>query len=93
MGCLFTAPVSPHAGPALGLPDPVDPLDLFPHERQNPHGECCHSGWGLEQGCAYFSQQPDSVSQACLGCLRAVAAALLLIQKAQELSLGQSIIV
>lgn len=65
----------------------------FPTRDKTQHGECCHSSWGLDQGCAYFSQQPDNVSQGSLGCLRAAAAALLLIQKAKELTLGQSIIV
>lgn len=93
MGCLFTTQASPYAGPALGLPDPMCLFELFIYERQNVAlGVLSQFPGEMRRAVAYFSEQLN-VSQGWSSCLRAVAATVLLIQEAQKLTVGQSIVI
>ena len=80
--------------PALGLPDLGKPFELFTHERQAVAlGVLTQRLGQYKRAVAYFSKQLDTVSQGWPGCLRAVAATVLLIQEAQKFTLGQKITV
>ena len=76
--------------PALRLPDLGKPFELFTHERQAVAlGVLTQRLRQYKCAVAYFSKQLDTVSQGWPGCLRAVAATVLLIQEAQKFTLGQ----
>ncbi|KAJ7396064.1 hypothetical protein BTVI_148866 [Pitangus sulphuratus] len=80
--------------PALGLPDQICPFELFTYERQNVAlGVLSQFLSDQRRAMVYFSKQLDNVSQGWPSCLRAVAATVLLIQEAQKLTSGQSIVV
>uniref|UniRef100_A0A8C8APD4 Reverse transcriptase/retrotransposon-derived protein RNase H-like domain-containing protein n=1 Tax=Otus sunia TaxID=257818 RepID=A0A8C8APD4_9STRI len=66
--------------PALGLPDPTKAFELFTHQRQGVALGVLTQFLGPEQrAVAYFSKQLDTASQGWPGCLRAVAATMILI--------------
>ncbi|GAB0210347.1 protein NYNRIN-like [Grus japonensis] len=80
--------------PALGLPDLTKPFELFVHERQHlALGGLAQRLGSWKRPVGYFSKQLDNVSKGWLGCLRAVAATVLLIQEARKLTMGQKIVV
>ncbi|GAB0207748.1 protein NYNRIN-like [Grus japonensis] len=74
--------------PALGLPDLTKTFELFVHEQQAVAlGVLSQMLGGNRHTVAYFSKQLDNTSKGWPGCLRAVAATVLLIQEAQKLTL------
>ncbi|GAB0209353.1 protein NYNRIN-like [Grus japonensis] len=80
--------------PALGLPDLTKPFELFVHERQHLALGVLAQRLGSWKGpVGYFSKQLDTVSKGWPGCLRAMAATVLLIQEARQLTMGQKIVV
>ncbi|GAB0208520.1 protein NYNRIN-like [Grus japonensis] len=80
--------------PALGLPDLTKPVELFLHERQHlALGVLAQRLGSWKQPVGYFSKQLDTMSKGWPGCLRAVAATVLLIQEARKLTMGQKIVV
>lgn len=80
--------------PALGLPNLEKPFELFTYERQGVAlGVLTQRLGEYKQAVAYFCKQLDPVSQGWPGCLRAVAATVLLIQEGQKLTMGQKITV
>jgi len=80
--------------PALGLPDLTKPFELFVHERQHlALGVLAQRLGSWKRPVGYFSKQLDNVSKGWPGCLRAVAATVLLIQEARELTMGQKMVV
>ncbi|XP_048151996.1 uncharacterized protein LOC125322381 [Corvus hawaiiensis] len=82
------------SAPALGLPDLTKPFELFTHERLNVAlGVLAQHLGDQRRAVAYFSKQLDNVAQGWLGCLKAVAATVLLIQEARKFTLGQHIVV
>ncbi|XP_064495862.1 uncharacterized protein LOC135405074 [Pseudopipra pipra] len=82
------------SAPALGLPDLTKPFELFTHEQLNVAlGVLSQTLGSQRRAVAYFSKQLDSVSQGWPGCLRAVAATVILIEEARKLTLGQHITV
>lgn len=80
--------------PALGLPNYKKPFTLFCHEREGIalgvltqlHGE-------KHRPIAYYSSALDPVAAGLPPCLRSVAAAALLVEKADSLVLGHSLTV
>ncbi|XP_048145927.1 uncharacterized protein LOC125319005 [Corvus hawaiiensis] len=85
--CLMSAP-------ALGLPDLTKPFELFTHEQLNVAlGVLAQHLGDQRRAVAYFSKQLDNVAQGWPGCLKAVAATVLLIQEARKFTLGQHIVV
>ena len=79
---------------ALGLPDLTKPLELFVHERQHlALGVLAQRLGSWKRPAGYFSKQPDNVSEGWPGCLRAVAATVLVIQEARKLTMGQKMVV
>ncbi|GAB0203689.1 protein NYNRIN-like [Grus japonensis] len=80
--------------PALGLPDLTKPFELFVHERQHlALGVLAQRLGSWKRPVGYFSKQLGNVSKGWPGCLRAVAATVLLIQEARKLTMGQKIVV
>lgn len=69
------------SAPALGLPDLTKPFELFTYERLNVAlgvlAQCLGNQW---RAVAYFSKQLDNVSQSWPGCLKVMAATVILIQ-------------
>ncbi|KAK4814775.1 hypothetical protein QYF61_026752 [Mycteria americana] len=69
--------------PALGLPDITKPFWLFSYERHGVAlGILAQRLGPYKRAVAYFSKQLDEVSKGWPGCLRAVAAVVLIIQEA-----------
>ncbi|GAB0207686.1 hypothetical protein GRJ2_003234300 [Grus japonensis] len=67
---------------------------LFVHERQHlALGVLAQRLGSWKRPVGYFSKQLDNVSKGWPGCLRAVAATVLLIQEARKLTMGQKIVV
>jgi len=80
--------------PALSLPDLTKPSELFIHERQHlALGMLAQHLRSWKQPVRYFPNQLDNTNKGWPGCLRAVAAMVLLIQEAQKLTMGQKIVV
>jgi len=80
--------------PALGLPDLTKLFELFVHERQHlALGVLAQRLGSWKRPVEYFSKQLDNVSKGWLGCLRAMAAMVLLIQEARKMTLGQKMVV
>ncbi|KAK4810779.1 hypothetical protein QYF61_008751, partial [Mycteria americana] len=80
--------------PALGLPDITKPFWLFSYERQGVAlGILAQRLGPYKRAVAYFSKQLDEVSKGWPGCLRAVAAVILIIQEARKFTLGQKMVV
>ncbi|KAK4820003.1 hypothetical protein QYF61_017382 [Mycteria americana] len=80
--------------PALGLPDITKPFWLFSYERQGVAlGILAQRLGPYKRVVAYFSKQLDEVSKGWPGCLRAVAAVVLIIQEARKFTLGQKMVV
>lgn len=76
--------------PALGLPDLTKPFQLYVNERQRlAIGVLTQKLGSWKRPVGYFSKQLDTVSAGWPGCLRAVAATVLLIREARKLTLGK----
>ncbi|XP_060134170.1 protein NYNRIN-like [Zootoca vivipara] len=79
--------------PALGLPDYRLPFSLFVHERKGvASGVLTQSFRGQERPVAYYSVQLDSVARGTVGCLRAIAAAAELVDRALEIVRNQELV-
>ena len=77
------------SAPALGLPDPEKPFELFVHERQGMAlGVLTQQVGSWRRPVAYLSKLLDNVTKGWPSCLRAVAATVLLAKEAQKFSLG-----
>ncbi|CAI5799435.1 protein NYNRIN-like [Podarcis lilfordi] len=82
------------SSPALGLPDYRLPFSLFVHENKAvASGVLTQPFQGRNRPVAYYSLQLDTAVMGNVGCLRAVAAAALLLEKAQETILGHDLTV
>uniref|UniRef100_A0A8C8RYR2 RNase H type-1 domain-containing protein n=1 Tax=Pelusios castaneus TaxID=367368 RepID=A0A8C8RYR2_9SAUR len=80
------------SAPALGIPDYAKPFSLYVHENRGVASGVLTQPWGSTQRpVAYYSAQLDPVARAAVPCLRAVAAAATIVQKAQELVLGHKL--
>ncbi|XP_050170131.1 uncharacterized protein LOC126639415 [Myiozetetes cayanensis] len=80
--------------PALGLPDLTKDFQLYVCERQRlALGVLTQRLGSWKRPVGYFSKQLDTVSGGWPGCLRAVAATVILIQEARKLTLGRHITV
>uniref|UniRef100_A0A8C0J0L0 Reverse transcriptase/retrotransposon-derived protein RNase H-like domain-containing protein n=1 Tax=Chelonoidis abingdonii TaxID=106734 RepID=A0A8C0J0L0_CHEAB len=80
--------------PALGLPNFNKPFNLYVHESKGvASGALTQLFGGSPRPIAYLSGQLDPVAQGHPGCLRNVAAAALIVEKAQEIVLGHSLTV
>lgn len=78
--------------PALGLPDVEKPFELFVCEKEAiTWGVLAQRLGAFKRPVAYFSKQLDNTSKDWPGCLRAVAATVLIIQEARKFTLGQRI--
>ncbi|TRZ07094.1 hypothetical protein HGM15179_020013 [Zosterops borbonicus] len=76
--------------PALGLPDLSKDFQLYVHERQRlALGVLTQRLGSWNRLVGYFSKQLDNISAGWPSCLRAVAATVLLIQEARELTMGR----
>uniref|UniRef100_A0A674II74 Reverse transcriptase/retrotransposon-derived protein RNase H-like domain-containing protein n=1 Tax=Terrapene triunguis TaxID=2587831 RepID=A0A674II74_9SAUR len=75
--------------PALGLPNYSKPFELYVHEVKGVASGVLTQAFGnAPRPVAYLSGQLDPVAKGHPGCLRNVAAAALLVEKAQEIVLG-----
>uniref|UniRef100_A0A670J9F9 Gag-Pol polyprotein n=1 Tax=Podarcis muralis TaxID=64176 RepID=A0A670J9F9_PODMU len=82
------------SSPALGLPDYRLPFSLFVHENKGvASGVLTQPFQRKNRPVAYYSLQLDTTVLGNVGCLRAVAAAALLLEKAQETVLGHDLTV
>ncbi|XP_027528989.1 uncharacterized protein LOC113962435, partial [Neopelma chrysocephalum] len=80
--------------PALGLPDLTKEFQLYVCERQRMAlGVLTQRLGSWKRPVGYFSKRLDAVSGGWPGCLRAVAATVILIQEARKLTLGKHMIV
>ncbi|XP_063294231.1 uncharacterized protein LOC134579025, partial [Pelobates fuscus] len=82
------------SAPALGLPDHTRPFYLYVHEQRRMAVEVLTQYLGSwQRPVAYMSKQLDAVASGLPPCLRAVAAAALLVAEADKLTLGQELYV
>ncbi|CAM4712260.1 unnamed protein product [Lepidochelys kempii] len=82
------------SAPALGRPDYAKPFTLFCHEQSGTASGVLTQPFGPGQRpVAYFSILLDPVAQGLPPCLRAVAAAAVLVEKASGLTLGHPLLV
>uniref|UniRef100_A0A670IS81 Gag-Pol polyprotein n=1 Tax=Podarcis muralis TaxID=64176 RepID=A0A670IS81_PODMU len=80
------------SAPALGLPDYRIPFNLFIHEQIGvASGVLTQPFRDQERPVAYYSLQLDNTAKGAVSCLRAIAAAAVLLEKAQETVLGHEI--
>ncbi|CAI5769370.1 XP_028568777.1uncharacterized protein LOC114588027 [Podarcis lilfordi] len=80
------------SAPALGLPDYRTPFNLFIHEQMGvASGVLTQPFRDQERPVAYYSLQLDNTAKGAVSCLRAIAAAAILLEKAQETVLGHEI--
>ena len=80
------------SAPALGLPDLTKDCQMFVYERQHlVLGVLTQRMGSWKRPAGHFSKQLDTVSKGWPTCLPAVAATVMLIQEAQELTLGRTI--
>nr|XP_034971253.1 uncharacterized protein LOC118085074 [Zootoca vivipara] len=81
------------SAPALGLPDYRLPFSLFVHEQKGvASGVLTQTFRGQERPVAYYSIQLDPVAKGTVGCLRAIAAAAELVDRALEIVQNQELI-
>ncbi|XP_034959469.1 uncharacterized protein LOC118079408 [Zootoca vivipara] len=80
--------------PALGLPNPDKPFQLYVHEQRGVAAGVLTQILGTwKRPVAYLSRQLDPTAKGWPPCLRAVAATALLVQQADKLTFGQEIVV
>ncbi|XP_054407839.1 uncharacterized protein LOC129058532 isoform X1 [Pongo abelii] len=80
------------SAPALGLPDLTKPFTLYVSEREKMAvGVFTQTVGPWPRPVAYLSKQLDGVSKGWTPCLRALAATALLVQEANNLTLGQNL--
>uniref|UniRef100_A0A8C3SQU0 Reverse transcriptase/retrotransposon-derived protein RNase H-like domain-containing protein n=1 Tax=Chelydra serpentina TaxID=8475 RepID=A0A8C3SQU0_CHESE len=73
--------------PALGLPNYSKPFSLYVHEKQGvASGVLTQTLGSRQRPVAYYSVQLDPVAGGAVGCLRALAATVLLVQRSKDLS-------
>lgn len=78
--------------PALGLPNPERPSQLYITGRQGVTlGGLTQDLGPAKQPVGYFSKTLDMVIQGWLHCLRVIAAAALLTEEVSKITLGQNI--
>lgn len=80
--------------PALGLLNLEKPFELFMHERQvDALGLLAQKLGDFKRPVAYLSKELKPVSKGWPGCLKAVAATVLLIEEACKFTVGQKVTV
>ena len=80
--------------PALALPDPAKPFQLFVDEKQGVGKGVLTQQWGpWRRPVAYLSKRLDPVAAGWPPCLRIIAAAALLVHDADKLTYGQRLLV
>ena len=78
--------------PALALPNPNKPFQLFLEEKQRIGKGVLMQPWGpWKQPVTYLSKQLDPVASGWPHCLRIIAATALLIRNANKLTYGQQL--
>ena len=80
--------------PALALPDPAKPFQLFVDEKQGVGKGVLTQQWGpWRRPVAYLSKRLDPVAAGWPPCLRIIAAAALLVHDADKLTYKQRLLV
>ena len=80
--------------PALALPDPAKPFQLFVDEKQGVGKGVLTQQWGpWRRPVAYLSKRLDLVAAGWPPCLRIIAAAALPVHDADKLTYGQCLLV
>ena len=80
--------------PALALPNPNKPFQLFVDEKQRIGKGVLTQQWGpWKWPVAYLSKQLDLVAAGWPPCLRIIAATALLVRNADQLTYGQQLLV
>ena len=80
--------------PALALPDPNKPFQLFVGEKQGIGKGVLTQQWGpWKQPVAYLSKRLDPVAAGWPPCLRIIAATAALVRDADKLTYGQQLLV
>ena len=80
--------------PALALPDPTKPFQLFVDEKQGVGKGVLTQQWGPWRGpVAYLSKRLDPVAARWPPCLHIIAATALLVHDADKLTYGQRLLV
>lgn len=77
------------SAPTLGLPDYWIPFNLFIHEQMGvASGVLTQPFRDQKRPVTYYSLRLDNTAKGAVSCLRAIAAAAILLEKAQETVLG-----
>ena len=80
--------------PALALPNPSEPFQLFVDEKQGVRkGVLTQQCWPWKRPVAYLSKRLDPVATGWPPCLRIIAATALLVHDADKLTYGQQLLV
>ena len=80
--------------PALALPNPNKPFQLFVDEKQGIGKGVLTQQWGpWKRPVAYLSKRLDPVASGWPPCLRIIAATALLVRDADKLTYGQQLLV
>lgn len=80
--------------PALALPDPSKPFQLFVDEKRGIGKGVLTQRWGpWKRPVAYLSKRLDPVAAGWPPCLRIIAATALLVHDADKLTYGQRLLV
>ena len=80
--------------PALALPDPAKPFQLFVDEKQEVGKGVLTQQWGLwRRPVAYLSKRLDPVAAGWPPCLHIIVATALLVHDADKLTYGQRLLV
>ena len=80
--------------PALALPDPSKPFQLFVDEKRGIEKGVLTQRWGpWKRPVAYLSKRLDPVAAGWPPCLRIIAATALLVHDADKLTYGQRLLV
>ena len=80
------------SAPAVGLPDVTQDFNLFVREKNyTALGVLMQTGGPWQGLVTYLSKRLDPMGAGWLPCLRALAAAVVLVREADKLTLGQNI--
>ena len=83
---------APLEAPALALPNPNKPFQLFADEKQRIGKRVLMQQWGpWKQPVAYLSKRLDPVAAGWPPCLHITAATALLVRDADKLTYGQQL--